>query len=144
MTGQRVQIYTDGACSGNPGPAGAGVLLEYQGTQLLLSKYLGTGTNNIAELTAVKMALEAMKDRNRPVDLHSDSSYVIGLLTKNWKARQNTELVEEIRRLLSGFRDVRFIKVKGHAGIAKNELADELARKAVETRKDMQERKSMD
>jgi ribonuclease HI len=127
-----VKIYTDGACSGNPGPAAAAALLRYQGKEKELSRYLGLGTNNIAELTAVQIALEALKDRTIPVDLHTDSTYVIGVLSLGWSAKANQELIANIRRLLTTFSDLRFIKVKGHAGVADNERVDELARKAME------------
>jgi ribonuclease HI len=130
-----VKIYTDGACSGNPGPAAAAALLRYQGKEKELSRYLGLATNNIAELTAVQIALEAIKDRSLPVDLHTDSTYVIGVLTLGWSAKANQELIAAIRRLIATFSDLRFIKVKGHAGVADNERVDELARQAMEGRK---------
>lgn len=130
-----VVIYTDGACTGNPGPAGSGALLIYEGREKLASRYLGVGTNNIAELDAVKLALEQMQCTDVPIDLHTDSTYVIGVLQKGWKAKQNVEQIEEIRTLMARFKDLRLIKVKGHAGVPENELVDELARNAVAYRK---------
>ncbi len=129
-----VIIYTDGACTGNPGPAGIGVVILDGDSRRELSEYLGKGTNNIAELTAIKRALEevAIADRIRPVVVHSDSSYSIGLLTKNWKAKKNVDLVADLRKLAKGFLDLRFVKVKGHAGIPENERCDELGRQAIE------------
>lgn len=126
-------VYTDGACTGNPGPAGLGVVILDGKERRELSEYLGQGTNNIAELTAIERALEmvAEMDRSRPVVLHSDSSYSIGLLTKGWKAKANTELVARIRELVRSFPDLRFVKVRGHAGVPENERCDELARQAV-------------
>lgn len=125
-------IYTDGACTGNPGPAGIGVVILDRGTRRELSEYLGQGTNNIAELTAIERALEEVADkRDRPVVVHSDSAYSIGLLTRNWKAKANTELVQRLRGLASGFAQLRFVKVAGHAGVPENERCDELARQAV-------------
>ena len=134
-----IVIYTDGASLGNPGRAGAGALLLYQGRQREISRYLGRATNNVAELVAVKMALESVKNREIPVDVHSDSTYVIGLLAQGWKARENTQLVEEIRGLLQQFSNVRFIKVKAHAGVWNNERVDELARTAAETGQSIEE-----
>jgi ribonuclease HI len=132
---EAVVVYTDGACSGNPGPAGSGVLLSYQGKDREISHYLGIATNNIAELYAVKLALEALASKSVPVDLYTDSTYVIGVLQKGWKAKENVELIGEIRRLLATFKDVRLHKVKGHAGVGPNERVDELAREAVERRR---------
>ena len=122
--------YTDGACSGNPGPAGIGVVILDGGKRRELSEYLGTGTNNIAELMAIVRALEEVP-RERTIVLHSDSSYSLGLLGKGWKAKANQELVERMRELARGFSDLRLVKVDGHAGVAENERADELARAAV-------------
>lgn len=130
-----VLIYTDGACSGNPGPAGSGVLLAYQGKTKEVSHYVGLATNNVAELYAVKLALELLTRKDIPVDIFTDSTYVIGVLQKGWKAKENIALIEEIRATLARFDDVQLRKVKGHAGIGPNERADELAREAVESRK---------
>lgn len=124
-------IYTDGACSGNPGPAGIGVVMRYQEKRKEISRYIGQGTNNIAELEAIKAALLSIKKQNMPVIIFTDSSYALGLLTKGWKAKQNTTLVEEIRALASSFKHLRFVKVKGHAGDPDNERADRLAVQAI-------------
>jgi ribonuclease HI len=122
-----VCVYTDGACSGNPGPAGIGVVLRYKDQSKEISRYIGQGTNNIAELMAIKIGLEAVKNRGLPVIVFTDSSYAFGLLTRDWKARANTALVEEIRKLITTFKQLRFVKVKGHAGHPENERADRLA-----------------
>ncbi len=129
-----IELWTDGACSGNPGPAGAGVLYQHGGAERTVSEYLGTGTNNIAELTAILRAIQLVDDTSMPVDILTDSSYCIGLLTKGWKPKKNQELVAELRQAYADLEDVRLIKVKGHAGIEGNERADELARLAVERR----------
>lgn len=131
-TKEPVHAYTDGACSGNPGPAGIGVVLICGGRRKEISEYLGHGTNNIAELTAVLRALESVRDRERTVYLYSDSSYALGLLGQGWKAKANRELVEELRALKERFSDLRLVKVRGHSGVPENERADELARQAVE------------
>jgi ribonuclease HI len=126
-----IKIYTDGASSGNPGPAGIGVVLIYGENKREISKYIGNGTNNIAELTAIKVGLEELKRVDLPVRVFSDSSYSIGLLTKNWKPTKNQELVQEIKTLMSKFSNLAFIKVKGHSGIKENEVADFLATSAI-------------
>jgi len=129
-----VIIYTDGACTGNPGPAGLGAVLIDGDRRKEISEYLGEATNNIAELTAIQRALEAIKDRNRRILLHTDSSYSIGVLTKNWKAKANVELIANIRALIATFPRLELVKVKGHSGVRENERADELARLAIEQR----------
>src|SRR5262249_43072492 len=77
-----VIVYADGACSGNPGPAGVGVVLIAPSGRRELSAYLGEATNNIAELTAVLLACDAVEDPDVPVRIHTDSQYSIGVLTK--------------------------------------------------------------
>jgi ribonuclease HI len=127
-----VIIHTDGASSGNPGPAGIGAVLRYKGEKREISQYIGHATNNIAELEAVRTALAALKRRDLPVRVHTDSSYVHGLLVKNWKARQNPELVGALRELAGQFSDLKIIKVRGHSGVADNEKADHLATSAID------------
>ncbi|MBA3499520.1 MAG: ribonuclease HI [Myxococcota bacterium] len=126
--------YTDGACSGNPGPAGVGVVLVCGDKRKEISAYIGEGTNNIAELMAVAHALEAIKDRAREVVIYTDSSYAIGVLSKGWKAKANVELIAKMRALAAGFSNLRFQWVRGHSGIVENERCDELAREAVKRR----------
>ena len=134
-----VHVYADGACSGNPGPAGLGVVvLDRAGAgRIERSEYLGEGTNNIAELTAVLRALEELPDQ--PLLIHTDSQYTIGVVLKGWKAKANVDLVAELREVLAGRPDVALKYVPGHAGVAWNERADELAREAVRTRRTRRE-----
>lgn len=129
-TGGAAIVYTDGACTGNPGPAGLGVVVIRDKGRTERSEYLGNGTNNIAELTAIQRALEMTEG---PVVIHTDSQYAIGVLTKGWKAKANTALIEGIRGLLGRRNGVRFVYVRGHAGVPLNERADELARMAIST-----------
>jgi len=130
---ESICIYTDGACSGNPGPAGIGIVLRYKEKHKEISRALGTATNNIAELEAIRVGLLAVKNRELPVILFSDSSYALGLLSQGWKAKKNIELVSEIRRLAATFPKLRFVKVKGHAGHPDNERADQLAVQAIQS-----------
>jgi ribonuclease HI len=126
-------IYTDGACSGNPGPAGIGVVMLYKGHRKEISRYIGLATNNIAELEAIKAGLESVRNPNLPIVLYTDSSYSLGLLTKGWKAKQNQELVQKVRLLVNRFKNLHFVKIKGHAGHPENERADRLAVQAIQT-----------
>ena len=126
-----IHVYTDGASSGNPGPSGIGVLLRYGNREKEISKYIGIATNNIAELEAIRVGLSLIRNSALPVRVYTDSSYALGLLAKGWKARKNLELVADIRKKVSAFKDISFIKVKGHAGHEGNERVDRLATDAV-------------
>src|ERR1700722_8857124 len=93
--------YTDGACSGNPGPAGSGVVLIAPGGKMHEGlEYLGEATNNVAELTAILRAVEWIPAEARAIVVHTDSQYAIGVLQKGWKAKVNQELVARTRRLV--------------------------------------------
>lgn len=127
-----IHVWTDGGCVPNPGPAGIGVVIVDGDQRVELSEYLGQGTNNIAELTAIVRGLEEIPDRKRPVVVYSDSQYAIGLLTQNWKPKANVELVGKLRALLKEFPEVRFVKVAAHTGIALNERVDQLAASAIQ------------
>jgi ribonuclease HI len=122
-------VFTDGACHGNPGPAGSGAFLRLpNGQKWRAALALGQATNNIAELTAIGLALDLLAELapEAPAVIWTDSSYAIGVLSKGWKAKANTGLVAELRRRLAE-RPVELRWVKGHAGTEGNELADELA-----------------
>jgi ribonuclease HI len=123
--------YTDGACSGNPGPAGSGmVVIAPDGKIHEGYEFLGAATNNVAEITAILRGVEAIPRAAAAVAIHTDSKYAIGVLTLGWKAKANQELIRRTRDLLAG-RNVRMLYVPGHAGVPMNERADELAREAV-------------
>jgi ribonuclease HI len=127
--------FTDGACKGNPGPAGAGAVAKMpDGTVHERFLALGVATNNVGELTAIGLALdlldEAGFDPTGRAEVCTDSKYVFGLLELGWKAKSNTELVLGLRDRLKG-RNVRLHWVAGHVGIAENERADELANEGV-------------
>jgi ribonuclease HI len=137
MTGI-VEIYTDGACKGNPGPGGWGAVLQYGDTTRKLHGGEPQTTNNRMELTAVIRALEALKRPTR-VRLHTDSQYVqlgISAWIHKWKKNgwrtadkkpvKNAELWRELDELRQRH-EIEWHWVKGHAGNAGNELADELA-----------------
>ena len=139
MSGGKVIVHTDGACSGNPGPGGWGVILDYNGTRKELSGGEALTTNNRMELMAAIMALESLK-RPCPVEMHVDSQYVKDGITKwihgwkrnGWKTAdrkpvKNAELWQRLEAAL-GRHDITWKWVKGHAGHDDNERADELAR----------------
>ena len=127
-----IVVYTDGACRGNPGPAGLGVVLISGDHRKEISEYLGHGTNNIAELMAVKRALEEIKATGRRILMHIDSEYVRGVLSLGWKAKANRELIEDLREFCATFPDLHFVKVPAHSGVEENECADRLANQAIE------------
>ena len=135
LVGQEIQAWTDGAASGNPGPAGAGVVLLFKEHRKEGSIYLGETTNNVAELTAVREALLWIKQRDFRVRVCTDSTYVIGVLTGSMKAKANIELIASIRSDMRGFKDLAFVKVDAHAGVFWNERADALAREATRTKR---------
>ena len=140
---KKVEIYTDGACSGNPGPGGWGAVLIYGERRVELSDFEKDTTNNKMELTA---PIEALKKLKEPcvVNLYSDSAYLInafkqGWLDKwiknGWKRNKN----EEVKNLelwielvsLSKYHTIEWIKVKGHADNEYNNLCDKLATDAI-------------
>lgn len=141
---EKVVIYTDGACSGNPGPGGWGAILMYKGAKKEISGGNRQTTNNIMELTAVVEGLKMLKFPCE-VDLYSDSAYVVnafeqkwifGWLKKNWKTAsgdpvKNKELWQELYELTK-IHTVNFIKVKGHSDNEYNNRCDELARAEIE------------
>ena len=139
----RVEIYTDGACRGNPGPGGWAATLELGGHFRELSGAEAETTNNRMELTAVIRALEALK-RSSAVRVHTDSEYVRKGITEwigNWKARQwktadkkpvkNRDLWEQLDALTQGH-DIEWRWVKGHSGVPGNERVDQLANAAID------------
>lgn len=142
---EKVIIYTDGACSGNPGPGGWGTILMYNGNKKEISGAKSNTTNNVMELTA---ALEGLKMLKFPceVELYSDSAYLVNSFSQgwiynwkknNWKTAskepvKNKEIWEEIYNLTQ-IHKVKFIKVKGHADNEFNNRCDEMARNAIKT-----------
>jgi ribonuclease HI len=128
---KEIHIFTDGASSGNPGPAGIGVVLRYGSHEKEITRFIGIATNNVAELEAIRVSLNELKDTQLPVRLFTDSAYAHGVLTLGWKAKKNRSLIEAIKTRMAGFKDLKLIKVKGHAGEEGNERADHLATSAI-------------
>ncbi|MDE2164960.1 MAG: ribonuclease HI [Alphaproteobacteria bacterium] len=142
MSGDFVEIFTDGACSGNPGPGGWGALLRYGGHEKELSGFEATTTNNRMELMAAIAALEQLT-RGVSAIIHTDSRYLHDGITQwlpQWKARRwktadkkpvkNADLWRRLEVALERHR-VTWRWVRGHAGHPENERADALARAAI-------------
>ncbi len=140
---KEVELFTDGACRGNPGPGGWGALLRYDDREKELYGGEKETTNNRMELMAAIMGLESLKERCK-VQLTTDSVYVKNGITEwihNWKARnwktankkpvKNVDLWQRLD-LAVAEHDVEWFWVKGHSGHAENERADELANKGVD------------
>lgn len=140
---KEVIIYTDGACSGNPGAGGWAAILLYKGIRREISGGEQETTNNRMELTAVIKALELLKEPCC-VKVHSDSAYIVNCFKQKWyekwqkngwltsgnKPVENKDLWQRLLKLV-GKHDVEFIKVKGHSNIELNNRCDELARAAI-------------
>jgi ribonuclease HI len=142
-----VEIFTDGACSGNPGPGGWGAVLRYGDVEKEMSGGEPATTNNRMELMAAIMAIEAVK-RPCEIHLHTDSEYLRnGIMTwiHSWKARgwktadrkpvKNVDLWQRLEKAIETH-DVHWHWVKGHSGHIENERADELARLAIRQMRD--------
>ncbi len=141
-----VDIWTDGACSGNPGPGGWGAILHYAGVEKELSGAEAATTNNRMELTAAIQALNALK-RSSKVRLHTDSKYVMDGVTKwihgwkknGWKTADKKPVKnDDLWKLLdeaNARHEVTWKWVKGHSDNEMNNRADELARNAIQTLK---------
>lgn len=141
----KIIIYTDGACSGNPGPGGWGAILMYKDAKKEISGGCKQTTNNIMEITAVVEALKCLKVES-DVQVYSDSAYTVnafkqgwiynwmknGWKTSNGSAVKNKELWQELYALTKKHK-VEFIKVKGHADNEYNNRCDELARNAIKS-----------
>lgn len=140
-----ILLYTDGACSGNPGPGGWGAVLIFNGIEKELSGANPSTTNNVMEITAVIEGLKALK-RPCNVNIYSDSAYVVNCFEKDWinnwiknnwvnskkEPVKNKELWLELYDLTK-IHKVTFNKVKGHSNVKYNNRCDELARNAILT-----------
>lgn len=150
MSDDHVDIYTDGACSGNPGPGGWGVVMHWKGHVKELSGFELETTNNRMELMAAIQGVESLKRGVGQVRIHTDSTYVKDGITKwifgwkknGWKTAakkpvKNQDLWQRLDAALAGY-DVQWHWIKGHSGHPENERCDELARLAIAQYKDSQ------
>jgi len=135
MTTATIKIYTDGASTGNPGPGGFGAILSYAGKTKELSAGFRLTTNNRMELLAVIEALRAIKNPEIPIEIYSDSQYVVNAIDKGWvfgwekkgfKDKKNKDLWKEFLKLYPKFK-IKMNWVRGHNGHPQNERCDELA-----------------
>jgi len=136
---KNVKIFTDGACSGNPGPGGYGVILKFNGQEMTLSEGFINTTNNRMELRAVIAGLNSLKEKCK-VKIYSDSKYIIDAVNNGWAIRWkkngwkrnkkedalNPDLWDKLLDLVSQH-EIDFIWVKGHAGHDENERCDKMA-----------------
>lgn len=138
-----ITVYTDGAAKGNPGPGGYGIVLLSGKHRKEVSEGYKLTTNNRMELMAVVVALEMIKNPGANITIYSDSKYVIDAVEKKWvfawqktgfKKKKNADLWQRFLRVYP-LHQVRFVWVKGHAGIAENERCDQLAVAAAESNK---------
>ena len=134
----KIEIFTDGACSGNPGPGGFGIVMRYGDKEKEYSEGFRRTTNNRMELLAVIRALEKLKRYDIPVIVYSDSKYVIDSIEKGWvfnwiktgfRGKKNEDLWRRYLDLHSKF-TIEYSWVKGHAGHPENERCDVLATSA--------------
>lgn len=136
LSADTVRCFTDGSCVGNPGPCGTGVYIQLPSKEIRHYRYLGEGTNNKAELSAVLDAMQLLEeekvDVNTPVVVCTDSQYVVGILTKNWKAKANKDVIIPLRSAVKKWSDITIRWVAGHADIPENDEADRLANLAIE------------
>jgi ribonuclease HI len=135
-----INLYTDGACKGNPGPGGYGIVLEFQGKKKELNGGYKLTTNNRMELLALIVGLESIKTHQYAIHVFSDSKYVIDSISKGWvfnwktkgfKGKKNQDLWERYLQLHPQFK-IEFHWIKGHAGHLENERCDVLAVAAAE------------
>ena len=140
MDDKIIRIYTDGASSGNPGPGGYGAILSYGGKYKELAKGFRMTTNNSMELLAVIEALRAIKNPEIPVEIFSDSQYVVNAIEKKWvfgwqkkgfAGKKNKDLWIEFLKLYPQFK-IRVNWVRGHNGHPENERCDLLATTAAQ------------
>ena len=133
-----IKVYTDGSCKPtNPGPAGFGYVILVDGEVLSSGgDFIGSGTNNIAEVKAIQYSLTLLKSvgfEKESISLYTDSQYAVGLFTKGWKPRANVELINSVKEQLKDFSNLEIVWVRGHNGDQYNEMADSLAKKAIDS-----------
>ena len=130
MAADRVTIFTDGACKGNPGRGGWAAVLFQDGAQQVVSGHDPWTTNNRMEMLAAIRGLEAAGQVNEVV-IYSDSTLVVNTMTKGWKRNKNQDLWEQLDTL-AGAHDVEWHWVRGHDGHPENERADQLANRGID------------
>ena len=135
---EKIKIYADGACRGNQfaeNIGGYGVVLLYGEHKKELKDAFKNVTNNQMEILSVIEGLKTLKQYDIPVEIYSDSQYVVNTINLNWKKNANQDLWKELYNYIGKVKDIKFIKVKGHSDNAYNNRADELANEAMDALK---------
>ena len=132
-----VRIYTDGACSGNPGPGGYGIIMKYKNKEKKITESFHKTTNNRMELMAVIKGLEAIKGNGYNIEIYSDSRYVVDAIKKGWlqnwvkknfEKKKNKDLWMQFYNYTQNTKNkLKFIWIKGHASHPENEQCDQMA-----------------
>lgn len=135
-----IEIFTDGACSGNPGKGGFGIILKYQDKEKEVTQGFRRTTNNRMELLSVIVALQHLKTKDIPITIYSDSQYVVKAIEEKWLdnwikgnfkgGKKNRDLWIKYYQLSQEFKKIKFIWIKGHANNPYNNRCDILAVKA--------------
>lgn len=135
---EKIKIYADGACRGNQfaeNIGGYGVVLLYGEHRKELKDAFKNVTNNQMEILSVIEGLKALKQYDIPVEIYSDSQYVVNTVNLNWKKNANQDLWEQLYNYIGKVKDIKFIKVKGHSDNIYNNRADQLANEAMDALK---------
>lgn len=135
---EKIKIYADGACRGNQfaeNIGGYGIVLQYQDQYKELKNAFRNTTNNKMEILSVTEGLKALKVYDVPVEVYSDSQYVVSTINLNWNKKANLDLWKELYTYIDKFKDIKFIKVKGHSDNEFNNRADKLANEAMDALK---------
>lgn len=131
-----IRIYADGACRGNNAegrqPGAYGVVLLYGNNRKELKGVFKKTTNNRMEIMAAIKGLKALKRCDIPVEIYSDSQYLVSTMNEHWEKKTNLDYWKELYSELARFKEVRFIKVKGHSDNENNNRADALANEALD------------
>lgn len=138
-----IEIYTDGAAKGNPGPGGFGTILRFKAKEKEFSQGFRRTTNNRMELLALVVGLEALKSDQYPIKIYSDSKYVVDSISQGWvfgwqkkgfKDKKNPDLWQRYLKLHAKFKKIEIFWIKGHNGHPENERCDVLAVNAAESK----------
>lgn len=138
-----IEIFTDGAAKGNPGPGGFGTILRFNGKEKEFSQGFRKTTNNRMELMALIVGLEALKSDQIPIKIYSDSKYVVDSISQGWifgwqkkgfKDKKNPDLWQRYLKLHAKFKKIEIFWIKGHNGHPENERCDVLAVNAAESK----------
>ena len=129
-----IEVFTDGSSLGNPGPGGFAAILRYKGKEKIISGGEPETTNNRMEMRAVISALKAIKNKNIPVKIYSDSSLIVNTMNDGWKKKKNVDLWEDLAKAAHGLK-ITWHWVRGHANHPENNRVDAIAVAAAKKQK---------